>query len=63
MTLETETSRFVHRANILKYKRILTTYVTDHERRFIERRLAEEQAALQRLGGNVASKCEFVCAA
>jgi hypothetical protein len=47
MALESETSQFVHRANIRKYESILKTYVTNHERRFIERRLAEEQTALQ----------------
>jgi len=41
--------QFVHRANIAKYKRILTTYLTEHERRFVEARLAEEQAAFCQL--------------
>jgi len=51
MTPEAEIARFVHQANIAKYQKILTTYLTEHERRFVERRLAEEQAALKRLAG------------
>lgn len=50
MTPEAEIARFVHQANIAKYQKILTTYLTEH-RRFVERRLAEEQAALKRLAG------------
>ena len=47
MTLELPTTlKFVHRANIGRYRRILATYLTDKERRFVERRLAEEQASL-----------------
>lgn len=45
----------VHRANVLKYRKILATYLTPHEREFVERRLAEERAALAQLctpGGN-----------
>jgi hypothetical protein len=38
--------RSVHRANINRYRRLLATFLTDHERQFIERRLAEEEAAL-----------------
>ena len=41
--------QFVHRANIAKYERILATYLTEHERRLIEARLADEQAALGQL--------------
>ena len=52
MMANTEITQFVHRANILKYQRILATYLTDHERHFVERRLAEEQAALQQLAEN-----------
>ena len=48
MTLELPTNpQFVHRANIGRYRRILATYLTDQERHFVERRLAEEQASLQ----------------
>ncbi len=49
MASSVEIALFVHRSNIAKYGRMLTTYLTELERRFIERRLAEEQAALQHL--------------
>ena len=45
MTLPMETAeQFAHRTNIARYQRILATYLTAEERRFVERRLAEEQA-------------------
>ena len=48
MTLELHTNlKFVHRTNIARYKKILATYLTDEERHFVERRLAEEQASLE----------------
>lgn len=34
--------RFTREANVRRYRRLLATPLTDHERRFIERRLAEE---------------------
>lgn len=37
----------VHRINIARYRKLLGTPLTDHERRFIERRLAEEQSVLR----------------
>lgn len=40
-----------HRANIGRYHRLLETYLTDLERDFVKRRIAEEQAALQRIAG------------
>ena len=40
---------FAHRTNIERYRRILETYLTADERRFVERRLNEEQAALEAL--------------
>lgn len=40
---------FAHEANIERYRRLLRTYLTDTERAFVERRLAEEQSALQQL--------------
>jgi hypothetical protein len=46
---------WVHQANIERYRKILRTYLTAEEIRFIERRLAEEQAALQQLTGSVAT--------
>lgn len=48
MTLELHTNlKFGHRANIDRYKKVLATYLTDEERHFVERRLAEEQASLE----------------
>ena len=38
-----------HRNNINRYRRLLRTRLSDLERQFIERRLAEEQAALDAL--------------
>jgi hypothetical protein len=38
---------FAHQTNIGKYKKLLATDLTDHERLFVQRRLAEEQADLQ----------------
>jgi len=38
-----------HRNNINRYHRLLTTRLTDVERQYLERRLCEEQAAMERL--------------
>jgi len=38
-----------HRNNIKRYRRLLQTSLTTLERNFIERRIAEEEAALDRL--------------
>jgi hypothetical protein len=38
-----------HRNNIHRYRRLLKTKLSDLERQFIERRLTEEQAALEAL--------------
>jgi len=40
-----------HRNNIHRYRRLLRTRLSDLERQFIERRLAEEQTALNALAG------------
>jgi hypothetical protein len=40
--------RWTRRANIERYRKILRTSLTAEERTFVERRLAEEEAALQR---------------
>ena len=40
---------FAHKTNVEKYRRILETYLTAEERRFVERRLNEEQASLEQL--------------
>jgi hypothetical protein len=38
-----------HRNNIARYRRLLKTNLTDLERRFVERRVAEEQSALEKI--------------
>ena len=59
MTLRMETTeQFVRRANIERYQKILATYLTAEERRFVERRLAEEQAALQQFAWNIAPESQ-----
>lgn len=39
----------VHRDNIHRYRRLLATRLTDLERSYIERRLQEEQSAMDAL--------------
>jgi hypothetical protein len=41
-----------HRNNIGRYQKLLKTHLTRVERRYIEGRLAEEQAALQTAAGS-----------
>jgi hypothetical protein len=41
---------FVCRQNIRRYERLLNSYLTDLERDFIKRRIAEEKQALQSAG-------------
>jgi hypothetical protein len=43
------TQQYAHRQNIARYRRLLDTNLTADERRFVERRVAEERAALRRL--------------
>lgn len=38
-----------HRANVHRYRRLLATHLSDLERAYIERRLREEQAAMETL--------------
>jgi hypothetical protein len=55
MTFFRETAQqYAHRQNLARYRRLLDTHLTAEERRFVERRLAEEQAALRRLSGSAA---------
>jgi hypothetical protein len=42
---------FVHRANIERYKGLLTTDLSEGDRTLIQRRLAEEEASLRKLTG------------
>ena len=44
------TQLFAHQKNIERYRKLLRTYLTDNERLFVLRRIAEEQAALGQLG-------------
>jgi hypothetical protein len=48
-----ETQQFAAKANIFRYQKLLTTYLTDEERRFVERRLEEEKLALQQIRDGV----------
>lgn len=41
--------KFAHEANIERYSRLLSTHLSDTERTFVERRLAEEQRALRKI--------------
>jgi hypothetical protein len=63
LQMETAQQQFVHRANIARYGKILGTYLTVEERRFVERRLAEDKAALQQLAGGAAPVNDPVYAA
>ena len=57
MSVTTESlRRYAHRANILKYQKILATYLTAEEHRFVARRLREEETALRQLA-SVAPSC------
>jgi len=38
-----------HRNNIVRYRRLLKTKLTEYERQFIERRLSEERSAEENL--------------
>jgi hypothetical protein len=38
------TEQYAHRQNLARYRRLLDTDLTAEERRFVERRVAEEQA-------------------
>jgi hypothetical protein len=41
-----------HRNNISRYQRLLKTELTEFERQFIERRLAEERSAIEQLAAS-----------
>ena len=42
-----------HRNNIARYRRLLQTHLTDHEREFIERRKSEEQSDFESLTAKI----------
>lgn len=46
------TEQYAHRQNLARYRKLLATHLTAEERRFVERRVVEEQKALRRLSGN-----------
>ncbi len=52
--LDKKLSQFVHEANVVKYQRILQTHLTDYERSFVQRRLAQERSLLRQLAENTA---------
>jgi hypothetical protein len=41
-----------HRNNIMRYRRLLNTKLTECERQFIERRLSEERTAMEKLAAS-----------
>jgi hypothetical protein len=50
MTIDYRTARMrTHRRNIQRYGRLLATKLTDLERQYLHRRIAEEQAELEQL--------------
>ena len=59
MSIKMNMAEFIHRANVAKYQKILATYLMPHEREFVERRLAEERAALRRLCVPAAADVDF----
>jgi hypothetical protein len=40
-----DNARWNHEAKVLRYRKLLKTYLTETERRFVERRLVEEKQA------------------
>ena len=44
-----EESFRTHRNNVQRYRKLLEARLTDHERQFIQRRLLEEQSAIEAL--------------
>ncbi len=62
MTLELQTIlKFAHRANIDRYEKILATYLTDEERHFVERRVAEERASLEQCYSDLGFREVLAC--
>ncbi|WP_347951926.1 hypothetical protein [Bradyrhizobium sp. SSUT77] len=54
MMLDQDLARIrAHRNNLSRYRRLLKTKLSDIERQFIERRLAEEQTALDAFAADV----------
>jgi hypothetical protein len=51
MSSQTALWIWVHRANIERYRRMMATPLTAVERKFIEQRIAEEEAELRNVQG------------
>ena len=49
MSETTRNKPWAHQANIERYRKIIKTHLTENERQFIERRLAEEQQSLRQV--------------
>ena len=49
MTSASNTLRWSHQANVERYRRLLQTPLTDIERQYVTRRLAEERRACREL--------------
>jgi hypothetical protein len=56
MSSDIAVRKFAHQTNIDRYRKILNTFLSLHERSFVERRLAEEKVALQQLVNGAASE-------
>jgi hypothetical protein len=41
-----------HRNNIVRYRRLLETKLTEYERQFIERRISEENSTMEKLAAS-----------
>jgi hypothetical protein len=52
-----------HRRNIQRYARLLATELTELERQYLHKRIAEQQAALERLQTSPPQQAEPVIAA
>ena len=48
-----------HQKNIARLHRLLTTDLTEHERRYLHSRIAEERAALERLRNRIKLRGEL----
>ena len=51
-----------HRNNIMRYRRLLNTKLTECERQFIERRLSEERSAMEKLAASTFRPAAKYCA-
>jgi hypothetical protein len=48
-----------HRSNIQRYRNLLQTSLTEHERQFVEKRLTEEQSNLESVTNSLPN--DFPC--